>query len=334
MNRLVSVAVLLGVMASTAAAADKQIAVSIRYLRIKGVSHAHIFLYAWDGKFLKQLTAGDVGQDVNPVFSPDGSEVIFTRQLKTNNEVWVVTKSTGKLRKLDTAPAWYAEVADSATPFVLLNLEWEQYYQDQMNESADTSPKPTPAETPRPSRIVALDGSIEIWLDRSGDETRDYDNEELGRLFRVRDSKTGEESLLGTWQNFETMWNPLHLRGHDDQYFLIDPPLRTAFFFRHLNSSDGDTCYALNFDRKRVARLSPNWATPFPIPGDASFFAWAQVRYIPLGDGKRTVNCSYLDRWNEKFEKVRFGREAPAICYGASLWRAGKPPLTIKANIQ
>jgi hypothetical protein len=332
-SRLAALAILPAVIASADAAIDNEVAVSIRYLQITGISHAHIFLYAWNGKLLKQLTTDDSGQHVNPVFSPKGGEVIFTRLLKTGNELWAVTTDTGKLRKLDAPPPWYAEAADSATPFVLLNLQWEQYYNEQMQQSVDSSPRPTPVQTPRPSKIVTIDGSLEIRLDRSGDDTRDYDNEQLGRLYRVRDLKTGEESVLGTWQNFETMWNPLHLRGHDEQYFLIDPPLRTVFFHRHLNSSDGDTCYALDFNRKRVVRLSPNWATPFSIPSESSFFAWAQVRYMPLGDGKRTVNCSYLDRWNEKFEKVRFGRDAPAICYGASLWRPEKPPVTIKADI-
>jgi hypothetical protein len=42
-------------------------------------------------------------------------------------------------------------------------------------------------------------------------------------------------------------------------------------------------------NHKRVVRLSPNYATPIPIAGDPSFFTVTEKRYLPLGDGKRTV---------------------------------------------
>ena len=156
------------------------------------------------------------------------------------------------------------------------------------------------------------------------------DDQQLGKLYRLRDLNTGEESLLGTWPGFESMWDPLHLRGHEDSYFLFEPPLRTVFFFRHLNSTDGDTVYALDLNQKRVVRLSPNFAIPIPLEGAASFFTVTEERYLPLGDGKRTVNCLYLDRWDAEFHKTRFCRSGPAIFGGASVFRVNHPPLVIQ----
>jgi len=54
------------------------------------------------------------------------------------------------------------------------------------------------------------------------------------------------------------------------------------------------------------------------------------VRYVPIAGTKKTANCSYLERWDASLKKVRFAREGTAaICYGASMYRAGKTPATI-----
>ena len=39
--------------------------------------------------------------------------------------------------------------------------------------------------------------------------------------------------------------------------------LRLAFFGLHLNSTDGDTCFALDLNGPKLVRLSPNWAVVF-----------------------------------------------------------------------
>jgi hypothetical protein len=91
----------------------------------------------------------------------------------------------------------------------------------------DTAPSPTPTST----RVTSADGSVELILNQSGDDAKDYDNKELGRLFRFRNTKTGDESLVGEWPGFQTIWGPLHLRGGDNSYFLIQPPLQTIFLY-------------------------------------------------------------------------------------------------------
>jgi hypothetical protein len=128
---------------------------------------------------------------------------------------------------------------------------------------------------------------------------------------------------------FEGAVEQLQLKGREDR-FLIEPPLRLAFFGVHLNSTDGDTDYALDLTNRRFVRLSPNWAAPIPLPGEPAFLATAYVRYVPIPDTKKTANCSYVERWDSSLKKVRYAREGTAaICYGASMYRPGKTPATV-----
>ena len=306
----------------TANAENKLVAVSIRYLQVEGTSHAHIFLYDWDGRLLRQLTKGENGQDLHPVFSPDGREIAFTRKLPTGDEFRLINLARADTRKIEAPPTWYQSAAAEAPSFSL-----------RINDEA-TGNAGTPSPSPTPARLVAPDGSIEIVLDRTGDEEKDYDQGQLGRRFKYRDLKSGEESLIGDWPGFETIWDPLHFRGEEDQCFLIAPPLRTIFFFTHLNSTDGDTIHALDLMRRRLVRLGPNGAIPIPIPNEASFFSEMEERYRPLGDSKRTVNCSYLERWDSEFRKIRYSRDFPAIFGGACAWREGSSPLTMFYGIR
>src|SRR5581483_838374 len=44
----------------------------------------------------------------------------------------------------------------------------------------------------------------------------------------------------------------------------------------------------------------------------------------------KTANCSYVERWDEKLNKVRYVRERiAALCTGASMYRPGKNPTII-----
>src|ERR1700682_5755806 len=60
--------------------ATSEIVIAIRYLQAEGTSHSHVYLYREDGKFLRQLTTDDSGQDVDPVFAPEGEVIVFTRE--------------------------------------------------------------------------------------------------------------------------------------------------------------------------------------------------------------------------------------------------------------
>jgi hypothetical protein len=93
----------------------------------------------------------------------------------------------------------------------------------------------------------------------------------------------------------------------------------------------------LDLANRRFVRLSeprgengPNWAAPFPLPGEPAFLTMSYVRYVPIPGTKKTANCSYLERWDSNLKKSRFAREqAAAICYGASMYRPEKTPAVI-----
>jgi hypothetical protein len=63
--------------------AASEIVVAIRYLQAEGVSHSHLYLYRDDGKVLRQLTDDISGQDVDPIFAPDGTNIVFTGKERT-----------------------------------------------------------------------------------------------------------------------------------------------------------------------------------------------------------------------------------------------------------
>jgi Tol biopolymer transport system component len=108
-------------------------------------------LYREDGKLLRQLTNDDSGQDSAPIFAPNGSVIVFTRE-KSNNarEFWSVDPLGKGLKKLDTAPDWYTSTKSS--PY-FTNVEPE--------ESTSATPSPSTAATPVP-RYKSPDGSVEL----------------------------------------------------------------------------------------------------------------------------------------------------------------------------
>ena len=110
-----------------------------------------------------------------------------------------------------------------------------------------------------------------------------------------------------------------------------------SFFDLHLNSTDGNTIFALDLNGSRLVSLSPNWATPIPLPGEPALLTVTENRYVPIPGTQKTANCSYLERWDAKFHKIRYARpKSAALCYGASMYRPGRTPAIItfrkKAN--
>ena len=88
--------------------AASEIVVAIRYLQAEGTSHSHLYLYREDGKFLRQLTSDNAGQDVDPVFAPDGEMIAFTREKEGSPlEFWSVKPLGGTPGILEAAPYWY-----------------------------------------------------------------------------------------------------------------------------------------------------------------------------------------------------------------------------------
>ena len=311
---------------ATIARGASEIVIAIRYLQGQGTSHSHLYLYGENGKLLRQLTKDNSGQDAAPIFSPDGETIVFTRE-KPNNvrEFWSVIPRGIDLKKLDAAPDWYAQAKSS--PY-FTNVE------PQNAASADATSSPAEAASPSATPVPIYkspDGSFEliVRVDPS-DEDDQINGPGHGKHFVLRDLKTGTETEFSKIPGFYGAFELLHSSEDQDRHFLFDGPLRLAFFDLHLNSTDGDTVFALDLTGPRLVRLSPNWATPIPLPGEPAFLTFTENRYVPIPASKKTANCSYIERWDEKLNHIRYAREkSAALCYGMSMYRPGLTPAVI-----
>lgn len=299
------------------ALAASEVVVAMRYLQAQGTSHAHLYLYRGDGQLLRQLTKDESGQDRDPAFAPDGGAIVFTRDITEKKlEFWSVEPRGSALKRLEGAPEWYS--ATKSSPF----FAWPD--QDSANEG---NAMPYGERSPR---FQAPDGSVELVLrEVKEDEDDSINGPGHGKHYLLRDLRSGDEVEFTNLPGFEGVVEQLKLTGSENR-FLFEPPLSLAFFGVHLNSTDGDTDYALDLIHRRLVRLSRNWAAPIPLPGEPAFLALDYERYVPIAKSKKTANCSYLERWNASLQKVRYARDgSAAICYGASVYRAGKTPATV-----
>lgn len=305
---------------------DCEIVIAIRYLQAQGTSHSHLYLYREDGKLLRQLTRDDSGQDSAPIFSPDGETIVFTRETPNDApKFWSVSPRGTDSKKLDAAPDWYAQAKSS--PY-FTNVE--------PTDEGSADPTSSPAESASPSATPvptykSPDDSLELVLrEDPNDEDDQINGPGHGKHFVLRDLKTSTETEFSKIPGFYGAYELLHDSHDQNRYFLFDGPLRLAFFDLHLNSTDGDTVLALDFTGPRFVRLSPNWATPIPLPGEPAFFTFTENRYVPIPASKKTANCSYIERWDEKLNHIRYAREkSAALCYGMSMYRPGLTPAVI-----
>jgi len=317
--------------------AASEIVIAIRYLQAEGMSHSHLYLYREDGKFLRRLTTDKFGQDVDPVFAPDGEIIVFTRE-KPNSplEFWSVRPLGGDSAKLDLAPDWYDQAKTS--PY-FTNRETSK----PADSASPATVPPEPSPSPSPAGMMgerrsykAPDGSVELILREDPSDPDDQVNgERHGKHYVLRYLKTGIQADFGTLPGFFGAYEILHDRQNPDRQFLLEGLLRVAFFGLHLNSTDGDTSFALDLNGPRMVRLSPNWAAPVPLPGESAFLTLTENRYVPIPGTTKTANCSYIERWDAQLQKIRYARpKTAAIFYGASVYRPERTPavITIRQN--
>src|SRR3984893_11903700 len=311
--------------------AASEIVIAIRYLQAEGTSHSHLYLYRDDGKFLRQLTNDNSGQDVDPVFSADGATIVFTRERPDNSplEFWSVQPLGSDLKKLDSAPDWYEQAKTSS------------YFTNR--DAAPATESPSPSTSTNSAGLIgerksykAPDGSVElIRREDPTDPDDQVDGERHGKHYVIRYLKTGIQADFGTLPGFFGVHEILHENQNPDRQFLFDGLLRVAFFGLHLNSTDGDTSFALDLNGPRFVRLSSNWAAPVPLTGEAAFLTLTENRYVQIPDTTKTANCSYIERWDAQLQKVRYARpKAAAIFYGASIYRSDRTPavITVRQN--
>jgi hypothetical protein len=311
---------------ATIARGASEIVIAIRYLQAQGTSHSHLYLYREDGKLLRQLTNDNSGQDLGPIFSPDGETIVFTRE-KPNNvrEFWSVKPRGTDLKKLDAAPDWYAQAKSS--PY-FTNVEPQEAGSANATTSPVESASPTATAVPT---YKSPDGLFELILQVDpNEEDNQINGPGHGKHYVLRNLKTGTEIEFSKIPGFYGAFELLHDNQDENRRFLFDGPLQLAFFDLHLNSTDGDTVFALDLIGPRLVRLSPNWAKPIPVPGEPAFLTFTENRYVPIPGSKKTANCSYIERWDEKLNKIRYAREkSAALCYGASMYRPDKDPSVV-----
>jgi hypothetical protein len=297
-----------------------EIVLANRSLQAQGTSHAQLFLYLEDGTFLRQLTRDDSGQMIDPIFAPDGETIVFTRELGDHKDFWSIEPKGLNLHQLSQAPEWYAATKDSP---LFTNLEQEN----------EPGPNPdAPSDEQQTISFRSPDGLVEIVLRQTGSEDDQVDGPGHGKHYELHDPQTGKATEFEQLPGFEGVFEILHDSLNKSRHFLIEPPLRLAFFGLHLNSTDGDTCYALDLSNRRLVRLSHNWATPIPLPGEAAFLTWTTERYVAIPKSKKTANCSYFQRWDANLVPVRYAATNAVICYGASIFRPGLSPAVISVR--
>jgi hypothetical protein len=299
------------------AQATSEIVVANRYLLANQTSHAHLYLYREDGKLLRQLTRDNSGQDKNPVFSPDGETIVWTRESPNGKkQFWSIRPRGDGARRLKAAPAWYKNVRTSN---YFTNVDANRAGEKFSVEPKDHAP-----------RVKSPDGKIELVLrEDPTDENDQWDGKGHGAHYLLRDLETGKETTFAKLPGFFGVYDLLHADQNEEQRFLWEKNLHLAFFDLHLDSTNGDTVFALDLLKKRLVRLSPNYAAPIPLPGQSAFLTWTENRYVPIPQTKKTANCRFVERFDANLKRTRYARTNCTVCYGFSMYRPGQTPHVI-----
>jgi hypothetical protein len=330
----------------------ENVVVAIRYFQVEGVSHSHLYLYRRDGKLVKQLTRGETGQDHDPVFAPDGNGVVYQRSTG-NKEQWrMISLSGDHDRALEDSPAWYQKQSSAPDQFTI---------PDFVPADDNSGAKRLSTSAKAGELSYKLPGS-DLELVLKDDEKRRPPDESdwfpKNAWLREKGTDTGIETFpvyspkrTGKEKEFWTLPLPSGAvpneeRKDDDirpdgtvaetllfckgSPFLNSPPLRASFFTQHRGSTDGVGLFGVDLNDRRMFEMSPNGGYLYVLPGRPEFACVCEQRYLPLGDGQKTVNCSYLDLWDARMQRVRFADARPALCYGAAICVTEAKPVTFR----
>jgi hypothetical protein len=204
-----------------------EIVLANRALQARRTSHSQLFLYREDGTFLRQLTRDNSGQMIDPIFAPDGETIVFTREVGDHKDCWSIEPRGVNLHQLPQAPDWCESTKDSP---VFTNLE---------QENGSTPDRDAPSDEQKTVSFRSPDDLVELVLRQTDSEDDQVDGPGHGKHYELHDLKTGKATEFEKLPGFEGVFEILHDSLNKIQHFLIEPPLRLAFFGLHLSSTDG-----------------------------------------------------------------------------------------------
>lgn len=175
---------LLALLLGVALPAHADLVVSLRYFKTEGTSHFHLYLYKDDGKIVRQLTSPADAHDTEPIFSENGSEIVFTRESKGDKKIMSIRPDGSALRTLSQAPAWYAPAGKLEAYGSADGEELVPLWKTRADEQAVTVPG----------------GKTEVVL-RNDDRYKDPDSGEIIATFKaltIRNLADGSETRVPT----------------------------------------------------------------------------------------------------------------------------------------
>jgi hypothetical protein len=114
--------------------------------------------------------------------------------------------------------------------------------------------------------------------------------------------------------------------------FLFEGPLCLTFFSCHLDSTNGTTVEAFDFNKRKLIRLSPNYATPIPLPGEAAFLTLTENRSVNIPGSSKTANCSYIERWGADIKERCYDEAEFPYHEGEHPYCGGEPGVVVRAK--
>ncbi len=343
--------------AAPASAADVPMSVvaAIRYLQVEGTSHGHLYLFDREARVVRQLTNDDSGQDHDPVFSKDGREIVYQRLVARGEQGRSILTSGKADHPIKEPPQWRVDSATEPSSFdyppsvpipgrpgggriwtagkagditfklrdgsVELVLKDDKGRQDPGDPS--WFPKTAYLNNPRSGDATSLE-SLPVLSPKRNADAKEFWAGPLPQGLVANEERKNEELTMDE----PTPGTMLVLDGSP---FLIQPPLRAAFFSQHRGSTFGEALFAVDLNTRKLFELAPNGGRITPLPGLPMYACVCSQRYLPLGDG-RTVNCSYLDLWDGQLRRTRFAEEKTAVFYGASVFVEGKTPIIFSSQ--
>jgi hypothetical protein len=295
---------LIGLSILSAQAAETLIVASIRQYQIEGRSNIHLYLYGLDGLLKKQLTDVVGCDDIDPMFTYDGQSVYFTRK-----STLAQTASETGLYKLDLATdqATREKENESYTDVAVDELDYsfavpaDSWNVAERNDclspdriyriTLKAMPAPDPNVNPPMEHLLSVHGQpavdIATLADFPVDVSKDY---------------YSLEELNGT-------------------PFVTSTDYAAVFLVHHLDSTDGDQIWGLDLQSLRWTKMSENGGQIYHPPGAPGVFFACDSLYVPLGHTGHTVNCSYLEWWDNHFKMAKLAPPL-SVFYSAAIVHA------------